>query len=125
MNNPKIYNFDPVIYPYKLWVIITNDIKNVQKYFLNYNKEEIDGDLLNCKGCSIDVVLKEDRNIRGVLITFESKKEMTPGLMAHESYHAAISIWEYIEETNPSEEAFAYLLKWIVECCNKVKNNKF
>lgn len=116
MKNNKIYKFDPIIYPYKLWIIITSNIEDIKNVFLNRNKEEIQGNITT-KGTTCDVISKNNLSEYGSVIIIKDIKHFTPDLIAHEAYHFVCSLFEYIEEKYPSEEVTAYLLGWAVKCC--------
>ena len=124
-SNPIIHQFDPVIYPYKLWVTISNKMSTLQEKFLADDNKEMEGTLINSKARTCAVILKEYPKQYGAVIVFTDKKNLTPSIMAHEAYHAVKFLWEYIGETYPSEEATSYLLGWIVNCMDQVRVNKF
>lgn len=71
-----------------------------------------------------NVVLKENGEL-GVLIMFKSKSEMNVSVVAHESFHAASDMADILGlsfHSGESNEAMAYLISWIVKCCEEVKN---
>lgn len=122
-NKVTIHEFDPVIYPYKFWVAISDNVEKLQEHFIHKNGKELEGDISFNMGVTCDVTSKIRPKHKGVLIIFTKKKYITPDIIAHEAYHASQSIFEYIQETYPSEEATAYLIGWIAGCCEKVKHN--
>ena len=119
----KVHQFDPVIYPYTLWVAITDNLEEIKTRFTYYDYTPLEIKLKSYYGVTFDV--RDELKTRGSLILFSYKKYMTVGYMAHEASHVADNIFEYIGEDHPSDEAKAYLIEWIVDCINQVKINKF
>lgn len=121
----QIHQFDPVIYPFKFWVAVTDKIETLQDRFTDNKKKELEGDISKHKAVACNVISKDDTGYNWVLVVFTHKTYMTPDVMAHEAYHASQTLWEYIQEEHPSEEATAYLIGWFVDCINQVRTNKF
>ena len=120
----KIHEFDPVIYPCKLWVAITTECRTLSERFeWKYDGTEIDIDFENTDAITGLVRCKEDDRI-GVLIVFENRKVCTISNIAHEASHAVDDIWQRIGEKNIGHEANAYLIGWIAKCIEEVKLNK-
>ena len=67
-----------------------------------------------------------EKNRKCVLIRFASKKSMTMEVVAHEALHTTLFILDYIgsEITVDNSEPAAYLLQWVVRCCEEVKLGK-
>ena len=121
----QIHQFDPVIYPVKLFVV-----KNSTQEVIHENFQLPNGDSLNT-----------DRHIGGYAFTYnrivENKKtakwgvlirlfgKQTASVMAHEATHAARVIWDWLGENITGAEADAYLVQWIVDCLDQVNRNKF
>ena len=124
MKKIQIHQFEQPIYPYNLWVCISGELTPIKERFLNDEGKEIEGDIKNFRAVTINAITKEDPHDNGVIIVFKHKKYLTTSVVAHESYHASQSFWEHIGETYPSEEATAYLIGWIAECCDKVKTGR-
>lgn len=122
----QIHQFDPVIYPFKLWVAITNDLKAISDEFNDYPSGNEFSFLRNDKLIAFtqNVERKSDRKI-GAIIVFNKRSDCSVKLIAHESTHAARMLWEHVGEHSTGIEADAYLVGWIAKCCEKVKLNKF
>lgn len=126
MEKVKIHQFDPVIYPFKIWVSITDDLKAISEQFIDHES----GKELNSNhpdfmiAFTQNVQQKSDRLI-GAIIVFKKKKDCTTKIIAHESTHAARMLWDHVGELESGVEADAYLVGWIAECIEKVKLNKF
>lgn len=117
----KIYQFDPLIYPVKLWIV-----RNPIEQYIAENFKEEDGSELNFNirnsytmCCYNHVVVNSNTRDYGILIAIF--KSTSLGNIAHESTHAARFIWDWIEEEFTGREADAYLVQWIAECIEKVK----
>lgn len=117
-----IHEFDPVIYPRRLWVVV-----NCPASVLNDMFEDKYEDLP--ESASAEVVparrLKPEV-LGGVLVRFKSKKDMTTSIITHESSHAAMEIYDYIgaKVDIQNQEPFSYLAGWVADCIDKVKKGK-
>lgn len=125
MKKEVIYEFDPVIYPFKLWVSIANNTEYIKSKFLYYPEKEE----LNFKGkvefdASVDTVMHKETKMLGFLVYFVNSKACTNGIIAHEATHVSDRVWEHLGERKKAKEANAYLVEWIVDCIEKVKLNK-
>ena len=125
MREVILNRFDPIIYPYKIWVAITQDFNDVSGRFLSYDGK---GDIKfldtdKCHAMTMSVMHKEDLKY-GALILFKTKKDGTIGTIAHESSHAAKLLFEHIGADASDHEPFEYLLGWIAECVQAVFKTK-
>ena len=117
----RIHEFDPVIYPCKLWVAITTECRTLSERFeWKYDGTAIDIDFENTDAITGLVRCKEDNRI-GVLIVFENRKACTISNIAHEASHAVDDIWQRIGEKNVGHEANAYLIGWVAKCIEEVR----
>lgn len=127
MSKVVFHKFTLDIYPVSIYIAITNDQTAVTDRFFDGCGLEI-GDLPEyCKALCMTVIDKPTYE-RGNLILFRKKNLMTTSIMAHESFHCAENICHdlgivYNDDNN--NEAMAYLIEWIVDCCEQVKHNKF
>lgn len=120
----KISEFDPVIYPYKLWVCVAKDMINVIKdNFTDYYGDDIEFIDKPMGAISYSVRSKKDGKY-GVVIMFQNKKYMTTGTIAHEACHAAKFLFSHISADITEHEPFEYVLGWMADCCDKVKRGK-
>ncbi len=117
----RIHQFNPVIYPLKLWVSNGNNEAALSEVF-----EEIDGGSLSLGENGISaastydkVVVHKETELYGVLVMVDS--EITVNQIAHEATHAARFWWDWLEEDQTGREADAYLVGWIAECIDIVK----
>ena len=110
------FEYDPVIYPLKIWVHVGNGLS-----------ELIDSCFDGCKapdedyyGVTYDdAVRKRDRR-RGVLISFQHTKDMLMDYCCHEASHACDAIEDAIGMEHGGEPS-AYLIGWIASCINKAR----
>lgn len=122
--NNMIHEFDPVIYPRKLWITYDATPEELNNFFPGgYNNgtkfKEEDG----YYGITY-AVQKGSDNKGGVLIRFaDSKEALEPWNVSHEAVHAAAIICQYVGIIADwdNDEAFAYLVTWVTKCCYKGK----
>lgn len=111
-----LYEFDPQIYPRKLWVAVT---KGTFSDVFDTELKEL-GEYDNA---DVNNVHHKEKDLGGLLIRFRSADEITAENTTHESTHVAIEIFDYIEariDTN-NQEPFAYLCGWVAGCIEEVK----
>ena len=128
MSKVQIHEFDTVIYPFKIWVMVNKTPDVISEHFKEYNGRDIifvEGDGSNRMEAFSMKVRKKDNSMYGALIFFRNRKDMSAGLIAHESSHAAKYLFEHISADMNEHEPFEYVLEFIVDCCHKVKLNKF
>lgn len=119
-----IHEFDPIIYPRKLWVTYDATPEELNEKFPSgdyHGNKFIKED--GYYGITYRTADKDNKG--GVLIRFfDNKEAMEPWNIVHEAIHAAGRIFQYIgmEADYNNDEAFAYLVAWIVKCCYKVKD---
>lgn len=120
-----IHEFDPVIYPRKVWITYDATPDELNEMFptgdTNGNKFKKEDGYYGIT----DRVCRGSDNKGGVLIRFD-KKSMNSWNIAHEAIHAAGFICHYIgiQADFANDEAFTYLATWIVKCCETVKNTR-
>lgn len=89
MSKVKIHEFDPVIYPFKLWIMVTNNVNDVNNNFTDRKGNLIDKEYFDRQAAITQFVIKKDTEQYGVLISFNNKKCLDINTIAHESYHFA------------------------------------
>lgn len=119
--------FDPVIYPYKIWIVVNKTPECLSEYFYEYSGKPIqfeDGDGTNyMEGFCIQAKGKVTSQY-GTVIYFRNKKNMDYDIIAHEASHAAKQLFEHINADMSDHEPFEYLVGWIAKCCGIVKHSK-
>ena len=117
MKKKGYYEYDPVIYPRKVWVHIGTNFKELAS-------EIFEGELIfddkTYDGAVFEEVIRKSDDEYGILATFPSSKEMTMGVCSHEASHICDAIEKAIGMEHGGE-ASAYLLGWIASCINKAR----
>lgn len=105
----KIHEFDPVIYPRKLWVSVSTD--TFSDRFEGVSEWDDTADAI------VDCFRDKLRNLGGILVRFESKNAITIANIAHESSHIAMNIFDYIgaKVDLANQETFSYLVGWVAD----------
>lgn len=125
MKKSIIHEFDPVIYPVKIWIAITDDLNEVSEIFMDYDTKEGISPKFNDKlQAFIQPVARMSDGKIGFLSVFRSMKYCDTKTIAHEATHVARFIWDYLGETITGTEADAYLVGWIAECIEIAKKYK-
>lgn len=114
----KVYQFDPQIYPRKLWVAVGVPTEELNEKFVDEIKDMDD----SYDAETLPIQQKEPL-LGGVLVRFENLKSMRPDNIAHEATHAALEISDYVDARiqYDNQEPFAYLVGWVVKCIDEVK----
>jgi len=126
MKKPIIHEFDPVIYPLKLWVASEFNVKAIQSLFETKEGKELNFEIsndVNAVTFNRTVVHKKTRDW-GALVAINSEKDLGARTISHEATHATRFIWDHLNEDSPGIEADAYLVGWIADCIEKVLKNK-
>lgn len=131
----KIYEFNPVIYPFRLYVAVdmTNkDILDGFNYFdidkcevIEFTESDLRVKESNVSTC-LPVTNKENDDI-GVLLRIHRKKDFDIGFISHEANHICDFACEHLGIYHKGfykGEAASYLVQWIANCINSVKRNK-
>ena len=117
MKKKGYYEYDPVIYPRKVWVHIGTNFKELAS-------EIFEGELIfddkTCDGAVFEEVIRKSDDKYGILATFPSSKKMTMEVCSHEASHICDAIEKAIGMEHGGE-ASAYLLGWIASCINKAR----
>ena len=126
----KIHQFNPTIYPRKLWVIKGGSVENIQEAFLEPNGDEI---ILNFENYNYPAattlkVRQKGTDLLGVLVWLMSSK-IDVQIIAHESVHVASCIFDDTGMTlgfdGGKDEHFAYLVGFAADCINQVVTGRF
>lgn len=114
----RVYQFDPQIYPRKLWVAVEVPTEELNEKFVDEIKDMDD----SYDAETLPIQQKEPL-LGGVLVRFENLKSMRSDNIAHEATHAALEIFDYVDARiqYDNQEPFAYLVGWVVKCIDEVK----
>ena len=120
-----VHEFDPVIYPIKLYVAVGEISKTLSENFVRYDNGSEIQPMDDSMGLAVtEKVRHKDTNKYGVAIIFGRKKDMNINYICHESVHAAKYMFEHINAEIEPHEPFEYLTGWIAECIETVKKTK-
>lgn len=117
----KIHEFDPLIYPRKLWIAVGAPNEVIKDMFEDVEPMDKNAD------AQVDSTRRFKPDVKGgVLIRFANKQAMTTANITHEAMHVAMDIFEYVGAyPDPkNQEPFAYLCGWIAKCIDEVKRGK-
>lgn len=121
MKKAIIHQFDPVIYPVRLWVTITENLEAIAERF----DEHPSGKRFNVANASsmeafvTQVTQKKDGYI-GFIVVFQKRCYCSLKTASHESAHVARFMWNHLNEIDTGIEADAYLIGWVADCIDKV-----
>ena len=119
----QIYEFNPGVYPFKLWVCANPDESLTEKLFLDDEQytTSVHHNMLTTAGTN-------DTEARLGVVVFGHKKYFTVQNMAHEAAHVADYYFESLAITkgcfSDRNEAYAYLVGWAADCMEQVRTNK-
>ena len=123
----KVVEFDPQVYPRKIWVAVGGDIGTLRASFCQNDGEQLDFKDMDKYSASTTAVTEKDTGLFGELIWFPTKSDMRFDYIAHEATHAAMDIFGdigIVPDVN-NQEPLAYLVGWIAKCINEVKRGKY
>ena len=119
-----IHTFENGIYPIKIYVVINPTEDSIKENFINNDNSEIGLEYNSYAMAFVHknvVILKSDGKF-GVLVSIVNKN-IKVDVIAHEAAHVENMIWDWIGETEPSEEANAYLVGYAAKCINNAIKN--
>lgn len=124
----EVHKFDPVIFPRKVWIAKGGVKKDIADLFC-----DMDGDpywlskrVLEHSYAITDDVIESSTEDYGVLVWLHEPKMITTGTIAHEADHVANLIFKAIGATVDvqNDETHAYLVGFVANCIERVKNGK-
>ena len=135
-NKHKIYEFNPIIYPFRLWVGVQVPVKDIQEKFFAHNFDDTISDFTDKELLQTTVaattypVVERKDNWIGCFININRKDKLTVGVMAHEATHVCdmlsdrLGLVGEIDKMFSHGEARAYFVEWVANCINEVKQGK-
>lgn len=121
------YEYDPVIYPRKLWVMPQATGAEIQSCFTEHDGDEIKWDDKDCFATTFTEVCSKADGKYGELVVFKGKTNMTMGNICHEASHvfdAFMNVLPLAREYRGHNEHLSYLLQWIGDCINRARLGK-
>lgn len=126
----EIYEFDPVIYPTRLWVCKKPSTEDVAELFYPFNNdgEIVDsfGDVLEDvygKYANILIVGNKKSRMRGCLVSIFMPGSCRAGVCSHEALHYIAYLSEQFDIPLggfDTSEPLAYLEQWATNCIDSV-----
>lgn len=130
----KIKEFNPVIYPIRLWVANNVPIKQIiNKFYVRTDSGEasdfLEEDFNKNNGVTASTYVVFDKKTKqgGTLVYIFQPKRAKINIICHESAHCADFVCQTfgLSRGNYEQgEAYAYLIGWIAECVESVVKNK-
>lgn len=120
MRQNGFYEYDPIIYPRRLFVVLGRK-ETALKAFDGLGDKPFDFPA-EYNAVTFDNAIRKDTRHYGVLVYFRTKAEITAEVVAHEASHVV----DAIEEATGLEhggETSAYLIGWIVKCLNEARKD--
>lgn len=125
-----IYEFDPVIYPTRLWVCKKPDEKDVSELFYLFNNvgERVDsfGEVFEYdagKYANTLIVGNKKTRMRGCLVSIFLPGDCGAGVCSHEALHYIAYLSEQFDiplGRFDASEPLAYLEQWATNCIDSV-----
>lgn len=131
----KIYEFDPIIYPFKVHVAKEFDKEILKKLYKamdddNSPKPITDEFDVNDTTTARTIELLHDdinrNDLWGYLVLLYNDK-FTSGQLAHEAVHVANMYLQQLGFSTPAaynDEPYAYFVQWVTDCIASVLNGK-
>lgn len=128
-----IHEFDPVIYPFRVWVAVKPKVEEVVEKLhhldMSMNPIKVTADnFYKNKFCVATTFPMENQDgFIGMLVAIWRPKDFDCGKIAHEASHVTDYLCEVLGVngfTLESGEARAYFLGWVADCIDKVKKGK-
>ncbi len=127
----EIHEFNPIIYPCRIWVAINPSYESISEKFyavttemerMDIEPRQFEADYFSIAS-TCPVTIKQGGWI-GLLVCIWKPKSLNVDTICHESVHCSDFICEQFGITNGSfdnGEAYAYLTGWIAGCIESVK----
>ena len=127
MAKSKVYEFDPIIYPMRLWISVKPTTDEIQKDFFVFdeNDEEVDtiepfDDTTIARTFS---VAHRKSTWMGCYIAVLKPRQCDAGIITHESVHVTDWMCDHFGLRGFSfmdGEARAYFAQWVARCIDNV-----
>lgn len=122
----ELYKFDPIIYPYKLWIAIGNTPQEIEDKFYGYDGKLIKNLVNDTKGMVAFAMPVMDKrgDYLGCVIYFRNRKTMNYNYITHECLHATKYLCTHVDIDMSWHEPSEYIMGWMAKCCEEVKKRK-
>lgn len=109
------WEYDPVIYPRKLWVYTGYRLSEVCDVFEDLVPEK------DYMGITYEESVRKQDGEIGILVAFDTICHMSIENIAHEASHV-VDVVETSLGIDHGGESTAYLLGWVAKCIDMAKN---
>lgn len=123
MGNNRVHEYDPVIYPTRLWVTACTDTDKLRKsfIFLTDDDEECEERITIESNTIARTLSVADRKSgwMGCLVIIAMRDKCNTGIIAHESTHCTDWLCDHLGVSGFSfmeGEARAYYTQWVADC---------
>lgn len=137
MKSGTIYEFNPAVYPFRLWVGINVQAQEIKDKFFAWNigddtvSDIVDSDLYGntIAATTYPVCCKEDNWI-GAFVHIRRKDRCSVGVIAHEASHVCdflsdrLGLVGEVDNLFSHGEARAYFIEWVANRINDVNTGK-
>lgn len=127
MKKKGYYEYNPQIYPRRLWIMYDTSEEEIDKCFTDKEGKP----LVHCRepmssfgGMVYDECASKAGGYLGNLVVFPKKRDMTMRNISHEALHTLLSIYDVcgLELVhNGRNEHLTYLMGWISDCINRAR----
>lgn len=120
------HEFRNNIYDTPLLIIVTDNVERLKDLFTDVDSEELTVAENFTNAQVLDAMCKSN-NTRYDILVFNDYSKIKFGTVAHEAFHVAQNMAEKTGLTYhsfDSNEAFAYLVGWVADCCEQVSDNR-
>lgn len=128
----KVWEFDAIIFPFRLWVMKKPAYKDVadnffelkSDYTIHEIQETVYDDLVKKSYAFTYTVARKPNKQIGAFVALLDTSKATAPIIAHEASHVVDFIIEHCgleSNTYQTGETRAYLIAWVVDCINKAK----
>lgn len=129
----KIHEFDPLLYPFKLWVAKDPKLDDVKDDFWGMDDKssmiELTGDNFYQYGCiaSTFPIRSKETLEKGCLVCLWRPKDVGVGVICHEATHVVDWVcdeWGLSGFSFEGGEARAYLAQWVANCIEEARRSR-
>lgn len=131
MSDIKIFEYYNGVYPVNVYICIDGRLDLICNKFKDSEGNDLVLDEFtkskDVQAFVVPNVTYKETGDGGMLVVFKRKSAMYASVMAHEAFHAASMILDLVGVTyhpGDTNETFAYLIGWVVSCCEDAKKYK-
>lgn len=121
-----VYEYDPKIYPRKLFVMKGCEIKDIKERFSMRDDEEIETEIEKGSEPALRVFpmvkIKDTGAYGELVVVFVEPEYVSCGMISHEAFHVAMDILGELGVMfhADNQEPIAYMVEWAAECIHDV-----